>query len=183
MKAFQEQYPGVTIFLTFGYSLPWVEAGRKKSGLPEAGYGLLAPFLDGMLEAAARDVRFVDGHELSYGYKEPKQFDAAYKMMQEELLPIVADPKKYAKQFSFGFGIWMDNDHRKKGWSTNDFSRNYFTPETFQKSVQAALARADEYVWIYTEMPRWWTKEGGPEKLPAEYSTALKQAREQVIKK
>ena len=176
MAAFQEEFPGLTVFLTFGYSLPWVEAGRKKSGLAEAGYGLLAPFLDGMLEAAKEDVRFVDGHELSYGYKEPKQFAAAYKMMKEDLLPIVADPTKYAKQFSLGFGIWMDNDHRKKGWSTNDFSTNYFSPEAFEKSCKAALETSDEYVWIYTELPRWWTKDGGPEKLPSEYDAALKRA-------
>jgi hypothetical protein len=176
MAAFQEEFPGLTIFLTFGYSLPWVEAGRKKSGLPEAGYGLLAPFLDGMLEAAKEDVRFVDGHELSYGYKEPKQFAASYKMMKEDLLPIVADPTKYAKQFSLGFGIWMDNDHRKKGWSTTDFSTNYFSPEAFEKSCKAALETSDEYVWIYTELPRWWTKDGGPEKLPSEYDAALKRA-------
>ena len=183
MSAFQEKFPGLTVFLTFGYSLPWVEAGRKKSGLPDASYGLLAPFLDGIVEAANEDVRFVDGHELSYGYKEPKQFASAYKMMQEELLPIVADPKKYAKQFSFGFGIWMDNDHRKKGWSTNDFSKNYFTPDAFEKTCQAALERADEYVWIYTELPRWWTKDGSSEKLPLEYSTALKRARDREIKR
>src|SRR4051794_15001849 len=176
MAAFQEEFPGLTVFLTFGYSLPWVEAGRKKSGLPDAGYGLLAPFLDGMLEAAKEDVRFVDGHELSYGYKEPKQFAAAYKMMKEDLLPIVADPTKYAKQFSLGFGIWMDNDHRKKGWSTNDFSTNYFSPEAFEKSCKAALETADEYVWIYTELPRWWTKDGAPEKLPTQYDAALKRA-------
>ena len=30
MGAFQEGYPGLTVFLTFGYSLPWAQsqAGR-----------------------------------------------------------------------------------------------------------------------------------------------------------
>ena len=36
---------------------------------------------------------------------------------------------------------------------------------------------ADEYVWIYTETPRWWSKEGGPVKLPKAYEEAVRKAR------
>ena len=49
------------------------------------------------------------------------------------------------------------------------------TPEAFQSSVREALQQADEYVWIYTETPRWWS-EKGPVKLPAAYDQALRQA-------
>src|SRR5205814_1744386 len=45
MEAFQEGYPGVTIFLTFAYSLPATEAGFDKAKLPQVHYGLLAPFM------------------------------------------------------------------------------------------------------------------------------------------
>ncbi|MDB6030198.1 MAG: hypothetical protein JWM16_536 [Verrucomicrobiales bacterium] len=177
MQAFQAEYPSLTVFLTFGYSLPWVQCGKDKAKLADADYGMLAPFLDGMVEAAADKVRFVDGHELSYGYKEPKQFTTAYRMMKQDLLPIVANPEKYKRCFSLGFGIWMDNAHRKVGWSTNDFSRNYFSPQTFVKSANAAVQIADEYVWVYTELPRWWSKEGATQNLPKDYFEALWRAR------
>jgi hypothetical protein len=43
--------------------------------------------------------------------------------------------------------------------------------------VRQALALADEYVWIYSETPRWWSKEGKPIKLPEAYEAALRRAR------
>jgi hypothetical protein len=42
--------------------------------------------------------------------------------------------------------------------------------------VRAALQKTDEYVWIYTEKPRWWTNE----QLPAAYVKALEAARRSV---
>jgi hypothetical protein len=71
----------------------------------------------------------------------------------------------------------MDQDWRKNGWDVDDVSKNYFTPETFETSVRIALATADEFVWIYTETPRWWSDLGGPVKLPPAYAEALRKAR------
>jgi hypothetical protein len=36
--------------------------------------------------------------------------------------------------------------------------------------LRAALATADEYVWIYTEQPRWWTPVGTSTNLPTPIS-------------
>ena len=177
MEGFQKGYPGLTVFLTFGYSLPWTESHAGKGPLSACNYGLLAPFLDGMVEAAEGRTRIVDGYELSYGYKTAEQFAAARKAMKEDLLPIVRDPNKYDRMFSLGFGVWIDRDWRKHGWDVEDFSKNYFTPRAFETSVGAALRTADEYVWIYSETPRWWSDEGKPVKLPGEYETALRNAR------
>ncbi len=73
-----------------------------------------------------------------------------------------------------GFGIWMDNDWNTHGWNPANFSQNYFQPEGFSESVRLALRLSDEYVWIYTEKPRWWTNE----KLPPAYVQALEAAQE-----
>ena len=177
MAAFQDAFPGLTVFLTFGYSLPWHESHQGRVALAECHYGLLAPFLDGMLEAAREDARFVDGCELSYGYKDSDPFDQAYATMRQALLPIVANPERYRRFFSFGFGLWLDNQWRKVGWDTVDFSKNFFSPETFEFSLRRALEVADEYVWLYTETPRWWSNEGAPVKLPQAYQDAVRRAR------
>lgn len=177
MAAFQESYPGLTVFLTFGYSLPWLESGAGRGALAECHYGLLAPFMDGLVDAARGSTRLVDGHEISYGYKEARQYTAAYQTMRTGLLPIVRDPEKYHRCVSLGFGVWMDHDWRKNGWNVEDVSKNYFSPEAFETSVRAALATADEYVWIYTETPRWWSEKGEPVKLPPAYAEALRKAR------
>jgi hypothetical protein len=178
MAAFQEGYPGgVTIFLTFGYSLPMAESGGDKAKLADCSYGLLAPLLDGMLDAAEGGSKIVDGHELSYGYKDVGRFTPAYAAMKTGALKIMdADREKYAKHFSFGFGVWMDEDWRKHGWDVNDPSKNFYTPEAFERSVRTALETADDYVWIYTETPKWWSEQGGPQKLPPAYDAALRRA-------
>jgi hypothetical protein len=179
MNAFQDEFPDVVIFLTFGHSLPYVQTGGKREKLPEAEYGLLAPFLDGLFEAAGPNVMIVDGHELSYSYRDVAKFPAAYKRMAEEVpAAVVADPKKYNALSSFAFGLWMDYDWRKKGWDTDDPSKNYFTPESFAAALKTALDTSDEYVWIYTETPRWWSAEGKSVKLPDAYVDAVRKARQ-----
>jgi hypothetical protein len=177
MEAFQEGFPDPTVFLTFGHSLPRTTSEGGKRPLSECRYGLLAPFLDGMVEAARGKARIVDGFELSYGYKEPKAFDDAYRLMTEGVLPIVADPEKYRRVVSAGFGLWMDHEWRTRGWDEADPSKNFLTPEAFEASVRKALERSDEYVWIYTETPRWWSADGHPIKLPSAYEAAIRRAR------
>jgi hypothetical protein len=97
--------------------------------------------------------------------------------MKQDLLPIVLDPAKYHQCFSFGFGLWLDHDWRKLGWNTEDLSKNYFAPESFEAAAVNALQQTDQYVWIYTETPRWWSEDGKPIKLPSEYAVALRQAK------
>ncbi len=74
MTAFQEGYPGLEVFLTFGYCLPWVQSERGKKPLADCDYGLLAPFLDGLVEGARGPTRLIDGVELAYGYHTPERF-------------------------------------------------------------------------------------------------------------
>ena len=175
MEAFQSECPDVVIFLTFGYCLPWYQSGGRP--LAEVNYGLLAPLLDGMLEAAGPRVRFVDGHEASYPYRTLDQYQGAMDLMRTGVLPIVADKDRYAAKYSFGFGVWLDMDWRGRGWDTRHLLMNYFTPAQFEESVTNALSVADEYVWIYTEVPRWWTPDGGPQDLPRIYQDVLRRVR------
>jgi hypothetical protein len=177
MRAFHEGYSGITLFLTFGYSLPWEETRGGSRPMSDCHYGLLAPFLDGMVEAARGRDRIVDGFELSYGYTTGGQFASGRKMMKQGVLPIVLDAEKYRHTLSSGFGIWLDFDWRKKSWDPDNPSKNYFAPEVFGSSVREALREADEYVWIYSETPRWWSDAGSPVKLPEAYEAALRKAR------
>ena len=133
----------------------------------------------------------MDGYELSYSFKDPKRFQTAYETMSGKLLPIVNDPEKYRRVFSFGFGVWLDANWHTAGWSaddptqqsqisqstTNSTAGNYFSPQTFENSVREASRLSDEYVWIYSETSRWWSAEGKPVKLPAAYDAALRRAR------
>jgi hypothetical protein len=179
MEAFQQGYPDLTIFLTFGYGAVWLESKSGTRPLADCDYGLLAPFLDGMVEAASGRTRLVDGYEFAYFHnKDTAAFAAAYRTVKESLLPIVADPAKYRRLVSVGFGLWMDFDSKARGWDGVDASKNFYTPGEFETSVRKALEIADEYVWIYTEIPRWWSPEGQPVALPEAYADALHRARQ-----
>jgi hypothetical protein len=183
MRGFQEGYPDLTVFLTFGYSVPWRELQRGARRLADAEYGLLAPFLDGMVEAAGGRTRLVDGYEPAYYHdKSLEAFAAGRRVMTEEVLPIVADPARYRRRLSAGFGLWLDVESRRRGWDGRDGSRNYYTPAGFARSLGAALDAADDYVWIYTEVPRWWSAAGAPLDLPEAYADAIRRVRRGVAR-
>ena len=67
MEAFQDGYPGLTVFLTFCYSLPWLESASGRGALAECHYGLLAPFMDGLVDAAEtrRWMEWMDANQVS----------------------------------------------------------------------------------------------------------------------
>ena len=174
MEAFQEGFPNLTVFLTFGYELPWQLSQEGQKQLADSEYGLLAPFLDGMVEAAAGRARIVDGYEFAYYFHDPAEFSVAYRKSKDDILRIVADPKKYLRVFVFSFGIWMDGVWPQRGWHTDDLSRNFHSPGEFEALVREALGVADEYVWIYSEKPRWWSEPSGNSvSLPEEYRSSL----------
>jgi hypothetical protein len=168
MQEVNRRFPDITILLTFGYAIAQPHGkGDDRSSAP---YGLLADFLDGLLDACSKDTVIVDACESSYAYKRPSEFRRAYATIREQALSWTANPGQYRKHVQAGFGLWMDNDWSKKGWNVADFSGNHFTPGEFQAALHAAIATSDEYVWVYTEQPRWWTGEN----LPQAYVEALK---------
>jgi hypothetical protein len=166
MNALQEGYPELVVMLTFGPSLVRSKTENGKLPIEDAEYGLLVPFVAGMAEARKGKTRLIDGHEPSYSYVDPKKFDVALDSIRNSTPSLEA-----------GFGLWLDYNHPKYGWDDLNPERNYFRPETFETSLRAALARSEGIVWIYSETPRWWSKEGGQVKLPKTYIDAIRRAK------
>jgi hypothetical protein len=163
------RFPQITILLTFGYAITRPPEGEDRFQAP---YGLLADFLDGVLEDCSEETVVVDAWEQSYAYKRPDQFQEARRTITQKARDWTAVPEKYTGHVRAGFGLWMDYNWRKYGWDTEDVKNNYFSPEEFEAAVHSALAASDRYVWIYTEQPRWWTND----KLPEAYVKALERA-------
>jgi hypothetical protein len=168
MEAFCRPYPDITILLTYGYGITGIGGDRSK-----APYGLLKDLLDGMFDAAVAGATLVDAFEGAYSFRTHKEFANARETVLRKLVPQTGSPGKYRRHVRLGFGIWMDNRYGAKAWNTDDFQKNYFTPEEFEYSVFCGLDVADRYVWVYTEHPKWWTNE----RLPEAYREALLRVR------
>ena len=82
-----------------------------------------------MIEAAKGGPAIVDGHEMSYGYRDAAAFIAARRAIKRDAAGLAADRSAYDRVVSAGFGLWLDYDWRKKGWNTGDLEKNYFSPE------------------------------------------------------
>jgi hypothetical protein len=162
--------PEITILMTFGYALARPES---VAGPEDAPCGLLADFLDGVLDECSEQTVLVDAWEQAYSYRTASQFEDASETIHHQALNWTTTPEKYRQHVRAAFGLWLDYDWRKRGWNTTDFSQNYFTPAAFREPLRAALTTSDEYVWIYTERPKWWTGE----QLPAAYVEAVSASR------
>jgi hypothetical protein len=173
IRTINAEFPDVELLLTFAYQ---VAHPREQAAGTVNEYALLPDFLDGILEACTAQTVVIDGWEHAYGYREAKQFSQARQTMQNTALKWTGVPEAYRRHVRSGFGLWMDYNLKDHGWHPEDVSRNYFTPEAFQNSLQAALRFTDRYVWIYNEQPRWWTQE----RLPDAYIKAVRAARQSL---
>jgi hypothetical protein len=172
VQGINSAFPDITILLTFGYSI----TGGPAKNRVGASYGLLADFLDGVLEGCSPRTKIVDAWEGGYPYKRRDQFLRAHETIHQKSLEWTGQPDRYRRHVRAGFGLWMDYNWRKFGWHTDDLSKNYFPPAEFEAAVRWALEVSDEYVWVYTEQPRWWTND----KLPGPYVRCLEKARQPV---
>ena len=170
----------LVIMLTFGVSLPYEECRTYKKKLPEVKYGLLVPFLEGMYDAAGEDTKIIDGCELGYGFKTAKEFEDEKDVMVNKVCSLIDNRRAFVKHVGVGFPVWLDFNWKEREFYTKDLKKNYYTPEEFGKVVTEAMKNSDGYVWIYTEKPRWWGKDGRSVDLPGEYVKALREAREKM---
>ncbi len=172
MRAICEEYPNVVVLMCWAYSVPYYECKGDLERLPYVNYSLLPAFVDGMLEGAHPAAIIVDGHESSYTYRHREQFLEAYRAMLSGALVLTRFPRLFKRHMRAGFGIWLDPGGPKR-WDGRNPANNPVTPGLLRKIVYHALDVSDEYVWLYSQGPRFWP----PKDLPEEYLVALKLAR------
>ncbi len=174
MRAMEAGYPGITVFLT----LAGTHAAIQERGEPVApdrgNYGLLPAFVDGMIQAASTSATIVDGMAASFPMRSPKEVED-YVEPHTWVRAKSNDPLKYDRVISRSFSLWMDFDSQKKPW--NNGRQGYHTPENFRDTLRRALELSEDYVWVYTETPRWWSAAGGRQNLPEPWVRAVRDAR------
>lgn len=172
MEVTKQIFPEITILMFFAHSYLTMHPIERKKPPEQNSYGLLPAFLDGMMEGADERAKFVDLCEFAYAFKERHQFLEAYHSIVNKASTFSLFPNLYRSKIRVGFGLWLDYGGQKR-WDVNDFSKNYFSPDEFRRSLQFALELSDEYVWIYSQTPRFFP----PSNLPYAYLQAIKAAR------
>lgn len=177
MRAFEAGYPGLTVFLSVGPSYPYAEWTGNRARPEVQRYGLLTAFVDGMVSAASDSARIVDGCEAAYPTRDRAMIDEWHQVQTHGVLAWISDSTRYRRVVSRAFGIWMDNDLAHRGWDVAHPKKNYRPPAALRTVVRHALELADDYVWVFSQQPRWWTNEGGRKDVPKDYDRALRGAR------
>lgn len=180
MQAVIEEYPDITILTYFmnsyvAISHRWL--GPRAAGLPDPtaallthGYGLYPAFIDGWLDVLPPAATLVDGCELAYGYTRPVEFWEAAARIKGDGQEVVSPENraKYRAQVEVGFGIYLDAHHPVLGgrWALNLGERS--PAEMLEHNVRAALAAADQYIWLWGERGRWWPEPSDTAKWPGQ---------------
>ncbi|MCM8806900.1 MAG: hypothetical protein NC926_02930 [Candidatus Omnitrophica bacterium] len=171
MKITKEIYPDITILFFWTHSYLVLHPSEKLKEPEINSYGLLPYFVDGFIDESDERMRIFDICEFAYGFKEKIQFLESYHSIINKASKFSINPEKYRKKIKVGFGLWIDNGNK---WNNEDFSKNYFKPEEFQKSLEYALEISDEYVWIYSQQVKFF-----PPNLPEEYLKAIKKVKKE----
>jgi hypothetical protein len=160
MAALNRGYPGLTVLYTYGLTI--VSQPGAQHDLSQNRYGLIVPFIEGMIAAADDGTILVDAFEGSYTYRNDLQFAEAYKLIRGLTRDtFVRDPARYGEFVRAGFGLWLDHNQCGEPGLQPSCGAG-FSPDSFQQAVNLALRYADRYVWIYSQGVNWYTGEGIP---------------------
>jgi len=177
MQAVVKEYPNITLFCYFMNSVNMAATGKAdpRPALANQGYGLYPAMIDGWLDVAPPSVVLVDGCESAYLYNSRRQFLETTVQIKGACQELVSaeNRAKYRAQVQASFGLYLDAYCNPKGSPWYIDGQGGPRVERLRANTAAALAAADEYVWIYGEQFRWWpTPNGGvhreswPEVLP-----------------
>lgn len=158
IRTINKEFPGITIFTTWGYELPIVYPHPSQPG-GQPNYALLIPFLDGIIEAADPGTVLVDGYEYGYGFVSERAFMGGKEMIKDTARnTITSAPKAFDEHVQFGCPVFPDmwSLEGRLPFVFDKVERNVVTPAIFRTKLANALKVTDKYVWIYTQTLRWW---------------------------
>ena len=162
MRAINDEFPGCHFGLAYGTcAVHWAMSGYGPAKLaaydPPAGvdfsghrYGMVAHFVDGLIEGADNRTKIIDGYELSYYYKTEDAFAVAGPVVHEKCKAYSAIPRLYGERIELALGLYQLRT-----------DKNIFTPAETTEAVRLAMKYTDRYVWVWNEASNFWIK-GGP---------------------
>jgi len=186
LERIQEEFPAPvlhTFFLLSAFPHVALDANpdERERRLQAEYYGLLAPFLEGMLEFAGPGTVITDGNEEAYYYDSALRFLQSFCDIRQSCQAII-DPglrSRYRSHVQCSQALYVDYlcnlriEHTPGAFMTARERARWV-----EHNVYWALRSCDAYTWIYCENMNWWTGEG----VPPELEGAVASAREKVAR-
>jgi len=168
IQALQEEMADLRLFTFyhvgyFGWLLDEPDPGRRRQLLEKERYGLLVPFLNGVLDAAGPKVRIIDGGAGASNFYSSGQFYRAYHRSHQLALSLIVPENraKYAAQVQCSPKLFVDLIFAVYPPVSRNFTY-FMSPsqrqQLFEQNVYYSLVTTDEYVWCYSERMNWWRR-------------------------
>ena len=125
----------------------------------ETAYVLLAPFVDGIIEACGDKATIIDGGEPAYLMMTRDAFVGLRSKVTGLGRVASRIPQLREKKMQQAFGIWVDHSPEGSGgWHTdpNEWGKNHKSPERLEHTLYNALTVSDRYVWLFVIHPPYW---------------------------
>jgi hypothetical protein len=158
--------------------------------IDEAPFGLMVPFIDGMLEGSTDQTIIVDCTSQSKWWVDRPQLEAARKLVKEDARSLSQVPELYDQKMRVGFtyrlGVHPQEEAigEQKGvpppyesWMYNPAApdKNFFSPEKLEETLKLALEIGDGYVLFWNYRANWWLD--SPTAVGADGAPVLKKSR------
>jgi hypothetical protein len=158
--------------------------------IAEAPFGLMVPFMDGLLEGSTKETILVDCTSQSKWWTERPQIEAARKLVKEDARSLSRVPELFDKKMRVGLTYRLGVNPQEEAigqqegvlppyeswmYKSADVGSNFFTPEKLAETLKMALEIGDGYVLFWNYRANWWLD--GPDATPADGARTNKESR------
>ena len=156
--------PILMFFHAVSYSA-WQINDPRWDSLDETGFGLMVPFIDGMLEGSSDRTVIVDCTSQAKWWTDRVQMEAARKLIKQDARGLSRVPKLFDRKIRLGFCYRLDYHPREEeiqpgrpgGLFDSVFlDANYFTPDKLEQTLKLALEIGDGYILFWNYRANWW---------------------------
>lgn len=165
--------PVVMFFHASGYTARQIyhDGLKRWPTVEEAPFGLMVPFIDGMLEGSTDGTVIVDCTSQSKWWVGRERLEAARKLVKEDARKLSRVPKLFDQKMKVGFtyrlGVNPQEEAigQQKGvappyesWMYDPSSpdSNFFSPQRLEDTLKMALEIGDGYVLFWNYRANWW---------------------------
>jgi hypothetical protein len=165
--AIEREAPSAVFFTLFQLSvledLVQLEGAARQVALAKSDFGLMVPFLEGMLQGSR--LRIVDGDEWAYYAENSELFLQRAHTIRSRTINLIAPKLRAAYRMSVEVGqpIYLDQLLALRQEQPVDMPARFLTREEQLKwvehNVYYALYTADQFAWFYSERIDFWRSE------------------------